>query len=133
MTAAVLAALPFPLNLLTKSVQSNFHSLAILVVTNSCFHFDIQDPTGAPVPREKEATVRTSKLPICNNQIRGHLACLRPVKGIQSPAHHLPLSPLENKLPLTPNSCFMQQGDGFSPQVAHHLTPTPFINMRKRY
>ncbi|RVW26572.1 Kinesin-like protein KIN-10A [Vitis vinifera] len=91
------------------------------------------DPTGAPVPREKEATVRTSKLPICNNQIRGHLACLRPVKGIQSPAHHLPLSPLENKLPLTPNSCFMQQGDGFSPQVAHHLTPTPFINMRKRY
>ncbi|GFY85431.1 P-loop containing nucleoside triphosphate hydrolases superfamily protein [Actinidia rufa] len=36
-------------------------------------------PNGAPVPREKEATLQASKLPICN-QLRGHLACLHPVK-----------------------------------------------------
>ncbi|KAI8011905.1 Kinesin-like protein KIN-10A [Camellia lanceoleosa] len=57
------------------------------------------DPTGAPVSREKEATVHASKLPICN-QIRGHLACLRPVKGIQGP-NHVPFSPLENILNVT--------------------------------
>ncbi|GFY93130.1 P-loop containing nucleoside triphosphate hydrolases superfamily protein [Actinidia rufa] len=37
-------------------------------------------PNGAPVPREKEATLQASKLPICN-QLRGHLACLHPVKN----------------------------------------------------
>ncbi|PSS23901.1 Kinesin-like protein [Actinidia chinensis var. chinensis] len=56
-------------------------------------------PNGAPVPREKEATLQASKLPICN-QLRGHLACLRPVKVIQSP-NHLPFSPLQNILNVT--------------------------------
>ncbi|GFY81707.1 P-loop containing nucleoside triphosphate hydrolases superfamily protein [Actinidia rufa] len=52
------------------------------------------DPNGAQVPREKEAALQASKLPICN-QLRGHLACLRPVKVIQGP-NHLPFSPLQN-------------------------------------
>ncbi|KAA8548912.1 hypothetical protein F0562_000596 [Nyssa sinensis] len=88
------------------------------------------DPTGAPVPREKEATLQASKLPICNNQLGSHLACLRPVKGSQCP-NHIPFSPLENKLPGTPNSHLMQQGDGFSPKIAQHLSSTPFITVRR--
>ncbi|KAK9287853.1 hypothetical protein L1049_016295 [Liquidambar formosana] len=88
------------------------------------------DPTGAPVPREKEATVQAGKLPICNNQLRGHLACLRPTKGMQCPTH-IPFSPLENKLPLTPMPCFAQPGDGFSPKVAQNLSSTPYITTRR--
>ncbi|XP_043707696.1 kinesin-like protein KIN-10A [Telopea speciosissima] len=55
------------------------------------------DPTGAPVVKEKEATIQASKLPICNNQLSGHLACLRPVKATQQ-TNLLPFSSLENKL-----------------------------------
>ncbi|GMP77530.1 hypothetical protein CsSME_00033784 [Camellia sinensis var. sinensis] len=68
---------------------------------NQAFTFLVLgDPTGAPVPREKEATVPTTKLPICNQL--GRLACLRPVKGgIQRPNHNLPLSPLKNVLNVT--------------------------------
>ncbi|XP_057503667.1 kinesin-like protein KIN-10A [Actinidia eriantha] len=58
------------------------------------------DPTGAPVAIEKEPTVLASKLPICN-QLRGHLACLRPANGIQGPSSHLPCSPLQNILNIT--------------------------------
>ncbi|XP_052206359.1 kinesin-like protein KIN-10A [Diospyros lotus] len=62
---------------------------------------ELGDPTGAPVAREKEATMQASKLPICS-QLRGHLACLRPVKGILAPPpRHLPLNPLENILNVT--------------------------------
>ncbi|KAG6394883.1 hypothetical protein SASPL_145474 [Salvia splendens] len=40
------------------------------------------DPSGAPVAKDKEATTQTSNLPLCKNQLRGHLACLRPVKAV---------------------------------------------------
>ncbi|XP_031501853.1 kinesin-like protein KIN-10A [Nymphaea colorata] len=57
------------------------------------------DPTGAPVVKEKETTVPVSKLPLCHNQIGSRLACLRPKKkAVQS---HLPLNPMENRLPVT--------------------------------
>ncbi|KAK6145929.1 hypothetical protein DH2020_019798 [Rehmannia glutinosa] len=89
------------------------------------------DPSGAPVPKEKEATLQTSKLPICNNQLRSHLACLRPVRPIQWP-NRQPFSPLENKLATTPNSHFKKKGDDcFSPDLAPHLTSTPFITVRR--
>ncbi|XP_057958790.1 kinesin-like protein KIN-10A [Malania oleifera] len=88
------------------------------------------DPTGAPVPRDKEATVQANRLPICHNQLSGRLACLRPVKGIQHPKH-LPLSSLENKLPLTPNSCFKQQGDCLSPKLAQNFSSTPYITVSR--
>ncbi|KAK4421783.1 Kinesin-like protein KIN-10A [Sesamum alatum] len=59
----------------------------------------------------KETTTQTSKLPICNNQLRGRLACLRPVKAMQRPNHQL-FSPLENKLlPTAPNSHFTKKGN----------------------
>ncbi|GFY82783.1 P-loop containing nucleoside triphosphate hydrolases superfamily protein [Actinidia rufa] len=58
------------------------------------------DPTGAPVAIEKELTVLASKLPICN-QLRGHLACLRPATGIQGQSRHLPCSPLQTILNIT--------------------------------
>ncbi|XP_042060956.1 kinesin-like protein KIN-10A [Salvia splendens] len=60
----------------------------------------LEDPSGAPVAKDKEATTRTSKLPLCKNQLRGHLACLRPVKAVQCPARQ-PFSPLENKVATT--------------------------------
>ncbi|KAG6498906.1 hypothetical protein ZIOFF_038658 [Zingiber officinale] len=37
------------------------------------------DASGAPVFKEKEATTQVNKLPTCNNQMNGHLACLRPL------------------------------------------------------
>ncbi|XP_047310628.1 kinesin-like protein KIN-10A [Impatiens glandulifera] len=55
------------------------------------------DPTGAPVDREKEATVQASKLPVCNE---GHLACLRPTKG--AIIHHQGVSNYHHLLPLSP-------------------------------
>ncbi|GMI70392.1 Phragmoplast-associated kinesin-related protein 2 [Hibiscus trionum] len=54
------------------------------------------DPTGAEVKKENEA----SKLQLCSN---GYLACLSPEKEVQI-TNHLPLTPMENKLPLTPNN-----------------------------
>lgn len=93
---------------------------------NQAFTFLVLgDPTGAPVPKEKEASIQASKLPICNNQQRSHLACLRPAKGVQS-TNHMPLSSLENKLPLTPISNH-QKGE----ELSLHLGSTPFITLRK--
>ncbi|KAF8394248.1 hypothetical protein HHK36_020455 [Tetracentron sinense] len=84
------------------------------------------DPTGAPVSKEKEGTVQANKLPIFNNQLSGHLACLRPVKGIQRPSH-LPFSSLENKLPINSNSPFKQKVDhGFSTKVGQNFSATPY-------
>ncbi|KAG5236373.1 phragmoplast-associated kinesin-related protein [Salix suchowensis] len=57
----------------------------------------LKDPTGAPVPKEKEPTVPAIKLPICNYQSHGYLACLRTANGTQD-SNHLPSTPL----PLTP-------------------------------
>ncbi|KAG8373193.1 hypothetical protein BUALT_Bualt12G0145600 [Buddleja alternifolia] len=93
------------------------------------------DYLGAPVPKDKEAATQIEKLPNCNNQLRGHLACLRPVKPIQRPSH-LPFSPLENKMvATTPNSHVTKNVDDdddyFSPKIAQHLSSTPFITVRR--
>ncbi|KAG6668595.1 hypothetical protein CIPAW_01G181800 [Carya illinoinensis] len=89
------------------------------------------DPTAAPVPREKEGLIQAIKLPLCNNQANGHLACLRSAKGMQCPSHlppsPLPLRPLENKQSFTPNSCCLQPGDSLSP----NYTSTPYITVRR--
>ena len=65
----------------------------------------MQDPSGAPVSREKEATVQISRLPNWNNQTNSYLACLRVAKKPamtmeQQPQqlHQTPFSPLESKL-----------------------------------
>ncbi|CAH9126749.1 unnamed protein product [Cuscuta epithymum] len=91
------------------------------------------DPTGAPVPREEEVRIATTKLPACNSQVNGHLACLRPQEGIrQQRTHHLPLCALENLLPVTPQSQIKKQQppvDKFSPLVK---SSTPFVTV-KRY
>ncbi|CAL9097602.1 unnamed protein product [Musa acuminata var. zebrina] len=62
------------------------------------------DPSGAPVAKEKEARTRVNKLPICNNQLNGRLACLRPVKKAVQKPDHVPFGSLENTLPLGLNS-----------------------------
>ncbi|CAM8995125.1 unnamed protein product [Rhodiola kirilowii] len=89
------------------------------------------DPTGAPISKEKETTMQVRQLPICNNQLKGHLACLRSLNGSKPPATCLPFSPLENKLPITPVSCYKQQTDCFSPKLAENIVTTPFITTRK--
>lgn len=82
-------------------------------------HVLLQDPTGAPVVNEKEATIQASKLPICNNHTSSHLACLRPIKkAIQRPIH-LPFSSLENKLQLLQTTCqWSFQSEGFFVQIS---------------
>ncbi|KAG6494938.1 hypothetical protein ZIOFF_042724 [Zingiber officinale] len=56
------------------------------------------DASGAPVSKEKEATTQVSKLPTCNNQMNGHLACLQPLKKpIQNP-DRVPFGSSENIL-----------------------------------
>ncbi|KAI6693579.1 hypothetical protein NL676_021289 [Syzygium grande] len=77
----------------------------------------MQDPTSAPVPWEKEGTVRANRLPMWNNQIRRHLVCFRPAKSMQC-SNHLPLTPLENKLPLDPNSLLTQRRGCFIAKVS---------------
>ncbi len=94
----------------------------------------MQDPTGAVVPKEKEATIQATKLPLCNGDTNGYLACLRPLKGTQgmhsSPIQQLPLTPLplsslENRLPVTPTTTC------FTPKVEPNLGSTPFITVRR--
>ena len=79
--------------------------------------------------KEREACTQVNKLPICNNQLNSHLACLRPIKkGIQKPDHvpfdsientlpvkkgiqkpdHVPLDSIENTLPVGQNSQFSE-------------------------
>ncbi|KAI3442108.1 Kinesin motor domain-containing protein [Psidium guajava] len=100
---------------------------------NQAFTFLVLgDPTGTPVPREKEATILANKLPMWNNQIRCHLACLRPAKSIPC-SSHLPLTPLENKLPLDPNSLLTQRGgDISSPKLVQCLGSSPLVTPHSR-
>ncbi|XP_008810282.2 kinesin-like protein KIN-10A [Phoenix dactylifera] len=71
------------------------------------------DPRGAPVTKEKEAATQVGKLPICNNQLKGHLACLRPTKKTLQRPNHIPFSSLENTLPVASS----QHPEAFSPKV----------------
>ncbi|XP_072964935.1 kinesin-like protein KIN-10A [Typha angustifolia] len=73
------------------------------------------DPSGAPVVKEKEAATQVSKLPICNNQLNSHLACLRPIKKAVQRPNHIPFSSLENTLPVGLNPL---HPDGLSPKLS---------------
>ncbi|GJM93996.1 hypothetical protein PR202_ga10605 [Eleusine coracana subsp. coracana] len=69
------------------------------------------DPSGAPVSREKEASVQISKLPHWNNQANSYLACLRVAKKLE--VDHLPFSPLDSKL----NPCALAEDQPDEPQL----------------
>ncbi|CAA0818690.1 P-loop containing nucleoside triphosphate hydrolases superfamily protein [Striga hermonthica] len=116
------------------SSLDDLRKLIEIHLTGEAFTFLVLgDPSGAPVPKEKEGTIKTSKLPVCNNQLRGsYLACLRPTKTT-SQWPRQPFSPLENKLvPTTPNSQMTKKiDDSFSPEIAPHLISTPFITVRR--
>jgi len=56
----------------------------------------VQDPSGAPVSREKEASMQIRKLPHWNNHPDSYLACLRAAK--KPAVDHMPFSPLDSKL-----------------------------------
>lgn len=72
----------------------------------------LQDPTGNPVDKENEAGTQVSRLPICNNQLNGHLASLRSAKKAVQRPNHIPFSSLEN---IGANT---QLPDGLSPKVS---------------
>ncbi|KAF9609646.1 hypothetical protein IFM89_017785 [Coptis chinensis] len=72
------------------------------------------DPPGAPVIKEKEATV-----------IQDHSTCLRPLKIIQRP-NNLPFSSLENKLQVSSKS--PSAVDSFSPKLGQCLSPSCCIS-----
>lgn len=106
--------------------------LTVYTRPSSCLLCDVwQDPTGAPISKAKETTVLASKLPTCNNQLGGHLACLRPAKGVQSPSV-VPFTSLENKIPATPVSCVKKiVNDSFSPSLDSNLGSTPYVTLRR--
>ncbi|XP_039122088.1 LOW QUALITY PROTEIN: kinesin-like protein KIN-10A [Dioscorea cayenensis subsp. rotundata] len=83
------------------------------------------DPSGVPISREKEATIKAIKLPTCNNQPNVHLACLRLIKkaAVQRP-NHIPFSSLENTLPVASSSpsTKSQFVEAFSPKTGHENT-----------
>ncbi|WVZ73195.1 hypothetical protein U9M48_021536 [Paspalum notatum var. saurae] len=56
----------------------------------------LRDPSGAPVSKDKEASVQINKLPHWNNQPNSYLACLRAAK--KTAVEHMPFSPLDSKL-----------------------------------
>lgn len=98
----------------------------------------MQDPSGAPISKESETLMEVSELPVCNTQLKGHLACLRPLNGRKQQESNcilLPFSPLENRLPMTPSSCYnnskKKQWDEYSPRLAENIVTTPFITTRK--
>ncbi|XP_058094645.1 kinesin-like protein KIN-10A [Magnolia sinica] len=83
------------------------------------------DPAGAPVTKENEATIQASKLPICNNHVSSHLACLRPIKKAIQRSDHLPLASLENRLLIALNS--PSKGEGFPPKISQKFGSAPFL------
>ncbi|KAL1200040.1 Kinesin-like protein KIN-10A [Cardamine amara subsp. amara] len=104
---------------------------------NEAFTFlKLGEPCGAQVAKEKESTVQATSLPFCNGH--AYLATLRPGKSSQlqtlTPASPLPLTPIENKMQFTPISRVTpnHQVDEFSsPNLAAHLSSTPFITLRR--
>ncbi|KAK1283449.1 Kinesin-1 [Acorus calamus] len=87
------------------------------------------DPTGAPVARDKESSVQVIKLPICNNQLNGHLACLRPS---HKPVDHVPFSSLENKLrPVSYSpSAISKDIENSSPRIGENLSYSYLTGLR---
>ena len=89
----------------------------------------MQDPSGAPVSREKESTVQISKLPNWNNQTNSYLACLRAVKKpAADQLHQMPFSPLESKLNSALNE--VQQQGTLSPKVVGQMSPSFIRELR---
>ncbi|XP_010450058.1 PREDICTED: kinesin-like protein KIN-10A [Camelina sativa] len=105
---------------------------------NQAFTFlKLGEPCGAQVAKEKESTVQASSLPFCNGH--AYLATLRPGKSSQlqslTPASPLPLTPIENKMqfttPISRVTPSHQVDEFSSPNLAAHLSSTPFITTRR--
>ncbi|CAO2040271.1 unnamed protein product [Urochloa humidicola] len=84
------------------------------------------DPSGAPVSREKEASVQISKLPHWNNQPDSYLACLRVAK--KPTVDHMPFSPLDSKLNSVVNDAHL--ASALSPKVVKQMSPNYIKEMR---
>lgn len=99
--------------------------MALLLLIHTIGMYFYQDPSGVPISREKEATIKAIKLPTCNNQPNVHLACLRLIKkaAVQRP-NHIPFSSLENTLPFASSSpsTKSQFVEAFSPKTGHENT-----------
>jgi kinesin family protein 3/17/kinesin family protein 11 len=86
----------------------------------------VQDPSGAPVSRDKEASVQISRLPHWNNQPDSYLACLRAAK--KPAADHMPFSPLDSKLNTVVKDAHLTAG-AMSPKVNQMSSPNKVNQM----
>lgn len=86
----------------------------------------MQDPSGAPVSRDEEASVQISRLPLWNNQRDSYLACLRAAK--KPAADHMPFSPLDSKLNTVVKDAHLAAG-AMSPKV-NQMSPNYIRELR---
>ncbi|XP_066319857.1 kinesin-like protein KIN-10A [Miscanthus floridulus] len=81
---------------LRKLIEAHFQEVGSKQQQHQFTFLLLGDPSGAPVSRDKEASVQISRLPHWNNQPDSYLACLRAAK--KPAADHLPFSLLDSKL-----------------------------------
>lgn len=111
---------------LRKLIEAHFEEAGSKLQPHQFTFLLLGDPSGAPVSREKEATIQISKLPNWNNQPSSYLACLRAVKKpATDQLHQIPFSPLESKL----NSALNATG-ALSPKVVAQMSPNYIRELR---
>ncbi|XP_048536738.1 kinesin-like protein KIN-10A [Triticum urartu] len=123
---------------LRKLIEAHFEEAGSKQQHHQFTFLLLGDPSGAPVSREKEATVQISRLPNWNNQTNSYLACLRvakkPAAMEQQQLHQTPFSPLESKL----NSLALHEvqqhhhaaAGALSPKVAAQMSPSYIRELR---
>ncbi|KAF8691693.1 hypothetical protein HU200_040079 [Digitaria exilis] len=86
----------------------------------------LKDASGAPVSRDKEASVQVTKLPHWNDHPESYLACLRAAK--KPTVDHMPFSPLDSKLNSAVKDAHLTAGV-LSPKV-NQMSPNYIREMR---
>ncbi|OQU85924.1 hypothetical protein SORBI_3004G339500 [Sorghum bicolor] len=81
---------------LRKLIEAHFEEVGSKQQQHQFTFLLLGDPSGAPVSRDKEASVQISRLPHWNNQPDSYLACLRAAK--KPAVDNMPFSPLDSKL-----------------------------------
>ncbi|VAI51192.1 unnamed protein product [Triticum turgidum subsp. durum] len=119
---------------LRKLIEAHFEEAGSKQQHHQFTFLLLGDPSGAPVSREKEATVQISRLPNWNNQTNSYLACLRvakkPATMEQQQLHQTPLSPLESKLNSLALHHHHAAAGALSPKVAAQMSPSYIRELR---
>ncbi|XP_066328808.1 kinesin-like protein KIN-10A [Miscanthus floridulus] len=105
---------------LRKLIEAHFQEVGSKQQQHQFTFLLLGDPSGAPVSRDKEASVQISRLPHWNNQPDSYLACLRAAK--KPAADHMPFSPLDSKLNTVVKDVHLAAG-AMSPKVNQMSSP----------